>query len=1234
MAALLLTAVVVLVWRAVESRPFQHFTSRQLVQVVRLQTGLELSVGSLRWRLVPLRIETRDVEVSGPGVRAQVARLDIDVGRFLVTRSALVLDTVVIRSVDLAVDGAPEVLPGGGGREPVRIVVRRLDLRDARFQGRSLPGQIDAEVSGFQMAWFLDDDSLAGSARARQVRLEIPGVRPVDLEASGTFRWRDGLELRSLYLKGTGLDLAGRGEVDLHRGAARLSARVDVNLAELDRVARIGGVLRGDATLDLEFDSERAEPVRATVRSNRLEVEGLEVTDLGGTVILGADGLRGLVERGRFLGGDLQGEYRLDRLGPPFGHRVEASCRGLRLERFLRALGAPSAGLSSVADAEVEVAWNGRSFPSGSGLATAVLAAGPGPLPVSGRLDVQLTAPGWLQFDSSDLQIGDSTARIQGPLELGTWQPAWSIRADPARVGDLIALVNGFAGDEVLPPDLEGRGVVEVTLAGAFDDLTVDFRLDAEDLALPPLKVDRGVVAGTVSSGRLEVQRTRFRLGGGGGDVTGTVAWGGRPEAEFDLRIEGRNLPLRRVGAWLELPGAAVPRGAASFTGGLRGPARDLRGSWALGLSDVTVFGTSLGSGAATVDLADGGFTARGLAFDSGLQGRVAWHVGHERVTATLGWDRMSLPWLPPAASAMLGERADWSVDVVWELGGPPTGVAVVNTDLAQVSLNLDRAAGRLWAEVAGVGRVDLDLDGAGGMWTGGGRLAVDSLGGLLARLAPGAPVPLTGRLDADLNVTLGPRGPEVRAQVPSMDVRLESQPIRLLDAASVALGPDGLEVGDVRLDIGGDELEVQGSIAPDGQVSGWASGAVNAVLLRFVAPGWEPAGLVRGQMVFGGSVDRPRINGITRIEDGSFRLPGTRSVISAVNGEALLMGDELAIENTAFRFMRGDGRCRGTITLAGRPQLDLAGTVERLEYPLFPDFTPVMSGTWALRGPVDEVLLAGDLAVDRGEVRRKDDLATLLVAWFGDIEEDQSSGAGMRLDLQVTADETLVSRTPFLRLQGSADLRVTGTSEQPGLVGSLEFEEGGEFTLQGIRYELERGQITFSDPTGIDPFVDLHARATIREYEVWARMTGTLDRLVPSVSSDPPLSESEIYALMSLGQVGDGRAGGVLGLSVASSMLTRGLNEALESRDEWLLPVDQIRVDPRIESSTGNPSARVTVVKQLSPTLTVTLESDLTGEREEVLTGRWYLGKGLYVEAIRDGDGSYGLDIKWRQRY
>ncbi len=124
------------------------------------------------------------------------------------------------------------------------------------------------------------------------------------------------------------------------------------------------------------------------------------------------------------------------------------------------------------------------------------------------------------------------------------------------------------------------------------------------------------------------------------------------------------------------------------------------------------------------------------------------------------------------------------------------------------------------------------------------------------------------------------------------------------------------------------------------------------------------------------------------------------------------------------------------------------------------------------------------------------------------------------------------------------------------------------------------------------------------------------------------------MYSLLGMGLRGDAVGQGSVGVGLASSLITRELGSELSRRAQLVLPVDQLRVDPFAETSTGNPTARVTVVKQLNPRWTVIVQSNVSSNREEVIVSRWYFGEGLFLEAMRDIDGSYAVDLKLRRRY
>jgi autotransporter translocation and assembly factor TamB len=408
----------------------------------------------------------------------------------------------------------------------------------------------------------------------------------------------------------------------------------------------------------------------------------------------------------------------------------------------------------------------------------------------------------------------------------------------------------------------------------------------------------------------------------------------------------------------------------------------------------------------------------------------------------------------------------------------------------------------------------------------------------------------------------------------------------------------------------------------------------MDTLLLRYLLPEWEPAGRATGIVEMLGTVDTPLFEGIAEIQKGSFRLPGTRTILSQVEGVVVLSSGEIQLEGMSFRIMGGRGRCSGVVRQNDDTLfMSLDGTADGVRFDVLPDLEARLSGTWHLAGPTTGLNLSGDLTVDRMSLTTKDDPAALLITWLGSTGRSPGEG-GINLNLHVESEETINLHNPFVRLTGSASLDVTGTSNRPGLVGQVEVLEGGEVTILGNRYEIERGSLNFANPQQIDPFVDVQASTWAQEYQITVNLSGTLDRFVSTAVSTPPLSAPDIYSLLGVGYRSDALGTSAVGLGLASSILSSELTSVLSKRAQLVLPVDQVRVDPFAADSTGNPTARLSVIKQLTPAWTVILQTTLSGEREQIVVSRWYLAPGLFLEAGQHEDGSLSLDLKLRRPY
>ena len=123
-----------------------------------------------------------------------------------------------------------------------------------------------------------------------------------------------------------------------------------------------------------------------------------------------------------------------------------------------------------------------------------------------------------------------------------------------------------------------------------------------------------------------------------------------------------------------------------------------------------------------------------------------------------------------------------------------------------------------------------------------------------------------------------------------------------------------------------------------------------------------------------------------------------------------------------------------------------------------------------------------------------------------------------IRLDVHVTSAPQLDFQNSYAKLAGTVDLTIRGTVAVPSVLGRIEINEGSA-TFAGTKYQLQRGEIYFTNPVRIDPIIDLDATAQVENYDITVGLHGTATNLKPTYRSEPPLSEADVFALLALGR-------------------------------------------------------------------------------------------------------------------
>lgn len=1224
-------AVVALAKWVLELPRTRAWLGRQLSERVGTAVGQPVRVGDLHLSLVPPRLTLAGVEV-GPAAAPvlRVALAGVTVGDLRLADREIVVEHLRLVGVrlDLETPPSPRQVSGGGW---VRVSVRQLELEDVQINKLAIPGGLVLSARDVEARWNGTRRSPISSAVAHvgSFTLTVPGMEPVsgNLMAWGK-KTAKGWELGRL--RGRGAEWSVEASGSQAGAAVRAEGTVELELAALDRTLNIKSGLEGRAGVRWQANLQGKDfRVDATVSSPAIRVATLEFGDLSGEAHLSPDGLEATVFQATFAGGKFEGSYTLGSFGPPWSHRIAARGEGVSLAGFLGQLGAGDAGLSGTCVVNADVAWNGGAFKQGFGTGVADIQAGSGDVPVTGRVVVSLEGDGALGFAANSATLSGAPLKWEGRLTLGTWLPTWRIQGEKTPVRAIARLLRGWVGTEVLPAELQGEVAADITLQGPFKDLEVDGTVAVAPVSFGPVDADGLEGSFHVGHGVLSVPSGVIHVGPGRVRCKGELRYGKGAELQVDL--EGEGVPLDRMVAW---GGVHAPlAGHVGFTGVLSGTIESPRAEARLWLADVAVAGVVFGAGTGQVRLDGGVVTMSGLA------------VGPFSATATVDLSRreavvdarlsgFGLDTIAPPLARMAGGALDCTLHGAFPFDIPSGRLEVTSAHGARGLVELDAQGVRVELSRPNVWRLAGDLRRIKGEFSGKLEFGVDSWH-VLAKDLLGTELPVEGRMAGEAEMRLAPHRPALLdGVVRELEVEVEGERATLEKPAHFLI-----EGGLVRLEgatlVGGRaNLFVRAVRANDGSLSGNVAGELPGELLGLVWREARPTGRIELLGEIAGTDSAPRFEGIARVSEASLRLPGLPEPVTRISGVVEFVPEVIQLDGLNFSFLGGGGVCEGRVVLVPDFELDLALHANKVNWPLTTGLRPILSGELRLVGPLANLLLSGKLSLGRTFYRRQVDLQKLVVEALLARERARSDEASpMTLNITVDVPGTFEVESPLARLTAKGSLRIVGTTARYGVLGRLEALPGGELEFSGTRYQLDHGVVTFASPDRIEPRLDVFARTTVQSYDITVGLVGTLDRMTPTFTSVPALPEMDIISLLFVGRRESQATASQTG-AAASSFVTGELTGAVTNRARTLLDVDQLQVDPFASTQSGSPTARLTVSKQLSRDWLMIVSTNLTSNREEIVTSRWRLGLGIYLQAAREADGSYSLGIQWQRRY
>jgi translocation and assembly module TamB len=249
-----------------------------------------------------------------------------------------------------------------------------------------------------------------------------------------------------------------------------------------------------------------------------------------------------------------------------------------------------------------------------------------------------------------------------------------------------------------------------------------------------------------------------------------------------------------------------------------------------------------------------------------------------------------------------------------------------------------------------------------------------------------------------------------------------------------------------------------------------------------------------------------------------------------------------------------------------------------------------------------------------------------------------------MRLDVRIRSSAGLgVQASLAQNLQADADLRVRGTAAQPGVTGRITINEG-QLVFFGSTYTVNNGTIAFYDPLRITPVLDLSLETQAQGVDVVLRVTGAVDNMKLSYTSNPPLQFNEIVSLLASGKVPTSDptllanqpqvAAQSFQQMGESAIVGKALADPVSGRLQRVFGVSQLKIDPAFQTGSSLPTARLTLQQRINDNVTFTYTSALDDPNGQIIKMEWAFSPKWSAVATRDQNGIFSLNFFYKRQF
>ncbi len=505
----------------------------------------------------------------------------------------------------------------------------------------------------------------------------------------------------------------------------------------------------------------------------------------------------------------------------------------------------------------------------------------------------------------------------------------------------------------------------------------------------------------------------------------------------------------------------------------------------------------------------------------------------------------------------------------------------------------------------------------------------------LLASYMPSVPEEFDGQIELHATL-LGPLKDKSQMEgninVPVFRARYQQLEIGAAQPMRARYSRSMLTVEPTEIRGTGTSLRLEGNLPLQGSMPATltAKGNIDAQIVRILYPDLRSSGTAALDIRASRSGKSWGTQGQIRLQNIGISNPAGPIGVEKLNGTLDVTGDKVQVTHVTAQVGGGEVDLGGSVTYRPATEFNLAVKAKsvRLRYP--EGVRTVTGGNVNLTGTTQNALLSGKVLVESLSFTPDFDLAKFGDQFESSVPAEPGIADNIKLQVAVQSTGALNATSSQISLEGRLNLQAIGTVANPVIVGRTDLT-GGELFYRNVRYQLQRGIITFDDPNQTHPVMNVSVTTTVQQYNLTLTMRGPLDKLTTSYVSEPPLASADIINLLARGrtpQETDAAAQGTDAL-IASQAASQ-----VSSSVQKVAGLSSLQIDPLIGGNNRNPSARIALQQRVTKNFLFTFSTDVSQPGSEVVQGDYQVTKRWSVSVARDQLGGVSVDGKYHTRF